>query len=81
MAPPNILPGEEYAAALVRALHDSRLMILLFSRRANQSPQVLREVERAVSNGCARLMLRASQNVLKQGSPPEHQVGIAELVP
>jgi hypothetical protein len=49
IAPRDVLPGEEYAAALVRAVHESRLMVLVFSSRANQSPQVLREVERAVS--------------------------------
>jgi len=58
IAPRDVLPGEEYAAALVRALHNSRLMILVFSARANQSPQVLREVERAVSKGLTIIPFR-----------------------
>jgi len=58
IAPRDVLPGEEYAAALVRALHNSRLMILVFSARANQSPQVLREVERAVSKGLTIITFR-----------------------
>ena len=49
IAPRDVLPGDEYASALVGAIHSSRLLVLVFSSGANQSPQVLREVERAVS--------------------------------
>ena len=58
IAPRDVLPGEEYASALVRALRDSRIMVLIFSSSSNQSPQVLREVERAVSKGMMILPLR-----------------------
>src|SRR5215470_7739472 len=58
IAPRDVLPGEEYAAALVYALHHARLVILVFSSTANQSPQVLRELERAVSRGLAIIPLR-----------------------
>jgi hypothetical protein len=58
IAPRDILGGEEYAAALVNALRTSRLMVLIFSSGANQSQQVLREVERAVSKGLPILPLR-----------------------
>ncbi len=58
IAPRDILPSEEYAAALVNALRGSRLMVLIFSSGANQSQQVLREVERAVSRGLPILPLR-----------------------
>lgn len=58
IAPRDVLPGEEYAAALVSAVRESRLMVLVFSSGSNQSPQVLREVERAVSKGLPILPLR-----------------------
>ena len=58
VAPRDILPGVEYAEALVDALHQSRLMVLVFSSGSNQSPHVLREVERAVSQGIPILPLR-----------------------
>jgi tetratricopeptide (TPR) repeat protein len=58
IAPRDVLPGEEYAAAIVSALHKSRVMVLVFSSGANQSQQVLREVERGVSGGLPIIPLR-----------------------
>jgi MFS family permease len=58
IAPRDVLPGDEYASALVNAIHASRMLVLVFSSGANQSPQVLREVERAVSKGLPILPLR-----------------------
>jgi len=55
IAPRDVLPGEQYAAALVRALRASRLMVLVFSSGANESEHVLREVERAASKKLPRL--------------------------
>ena len=37
VAPRDILPGVEYAEALVDALQQSRLMVLVFSSGSNQS--------------------------------------------
>jgi hypothetical protein len=58
IAPRDVLPGMEYAEALVEALHDSRLLVLVFSSGANASVQVRQEVERAVSSGLAILPFR-----------------------
>ncbi|HXE59533.1 MAG TPA: toll/interleukin-1 receptor domain-containing protein [Gemmatimonadaceae bacterium] len=58
IAPRDVVPGEEYAAALVNALREARLMVLVFSSGANQSKHVLREVERAVSMGLPVVPLR-----------------------
>jgi hypothetical protein len=58
IAPRDVVPGEEYAAALVNALRESRLMVLVFSSGANQPNHVLREVERAVSMGLPVVPLR-----------------------
>jgi hypothetical protein len=48
IAPRDVMPGREYGAAIVDAIHQSRVLVLVFSSHANQSPQVGREVERAV---------------------------------
>ena len=58
IAPRNVLPGSEWAGSIYRAIADSSLMVLVYSESANQSPQVLREVERAVSSGAGILPLR-----------------------
>ncbi len=49
IAPRDIRPGMEYAEAIVDAIDKSEAMVLVFSTHANGSPQVRREVERAVS--------------------------------
>lgn len=51
IAPRDVLPGKEYGGAIVEGIKQSALFVLILSSRSNQSPQVLREVERAVSNG------------------------------
>ena len=51
IAPRDIMPGSEYGAAIVDALDHCRVMVLIFSTNANESPQLRREVERAVSRG------------------------------
>ena len=51
IAPRDVIPGLSYAEALIDALNRSRIMVLVFSASANSSPQVMREVERAVNKG------------------------------
>jgi hypothetical protein len=51
IAPRDVVPGLSYAEALIDALNRSRIMVLVFSASANSSPQVMREVERAVNKG------------------------------
>ncbi|NIN69211.1 MAG: TIR domain-containing protein, partial [Anaerolineae bacterium] len=58
IAPRDVLPGEDYAEALVGAIDGSRLMVLVFSSYSNTSPHVMREVERAASRGIPILPLR-----------------------
>ena len=58
IAPRDIDPGQEWAASILQAIQGARIMLLVFSRHANQSPQVKREVERAVHSGKALLPLR-----------------------
>src|ERR1017187_2034961 len=51
IAPRDILAGEEYGEAIVEALSTCLIVLVIFSHDANNSPQVRREVERAVSKG------------------------------
>ena len=49
MASRDILPSETWAGAIVNAINNSSVMVLVFSGEANRSAQVLREVERAIN--------------------------------
>jgi hypothetical protein len=51
IAPRDILPGMEYGASIVEAIDRCRVLLLIFSSNANESQQIRREVERAVSRG------------------------------
>ena len=57
-APRDILPGMDWGEAIVDAIAGARAMILVFSAQANTSPQVKREVERAVHHGIPLIPLR-----------------------
>lgn len=58
IAPRDILPGVAWGAAIVEAIETSRLMVLLFSANANASPQIEREVERALNKEVTIIPLR-----------------------
>src|SRR5208283_1554034 len=58
IAPRNITPGMEWGAAIIDAIESSRLMVLLLTTSADSSPQIVREVERAVSKGLRIVPLR-----------------------
>jgi len=49
IAPRDILAGIEYGDAIIEALSECQIVLLIFSQAANGSPQVRREIERAVS--------------------------------
>ena len=48
MAPRDILPGTHWAASITQAIRNARVLALMFSTSANDSVQVLREVDLAV---------------------------------
>jgi TIR domain len=48
IAPRDISPAAEWAEEIIDAISAARLMLLVFSSHSNASPQVRREVERAV---------------------------------
>jgi biopolymer transport protein ExbD len=63
IAPRDVLPGMEYGKAIIQALSDCEIVLLIFSSHANHSGQVRREIERAVSKEKIILPFRI-ENVL-----------------
>ena len=51
IAPRDIVPGTSWGEAIIDGLKQARIFVLVFSQHANTSPQILREVERAVHLG------------------------------
>ena len=49
VAPRDILAGASWANSILKAIESSRLMVLVFSSNADESPHIRREVERAVN--------------------------------
>jgi hypothetical protein len=68
MTPRDVRPGEEWAGAIVRAIRDARVVVLIFSASSNASRQVLREVERAVHDGAIVIPFRI------QDTPPSQSL-------
>jgi TIR domain len=48
VAPRDVAPSADWAAEIIDALSNAQVMVLVFSAQSNDSPQVRREVERAV---------------------------------
>ncbi len=63
LAPRDVLPGVTYGKAIIDAIATSRLLLLILSARSNESPHVVREVERAVHHEIAILPLRIEEVV------------------
>lgn len=51
IGPRDVLPGSDWGEAIIDAISQSRLMVLVYSENANRSMQVKREVERAAGKG------------------------------
>jgi len=58
IAPRDVTPSMEWSECIIDAIEECRIMVLVFSAEANASPQIRREVERAVTHGVAILPLR-----------------------
>jgi hypothetical protein len=66
MAPRDIRPGMSWGRAIIGAIDGARMVLLLFSQHANTSPQVTREVERAVQEDLTIIPVRI-ENVAPAG--------------
>src|SRR5438105_3924672 len=61
IAPRDLRAGEQYGAAIIEAIDHCRVMVLVFSSSANESTQIQREIERAVTKGVAILPVRIEE--------------------
>lgn len=73
IAPRDVLPSMEWSEAIIDAIEQCRIMVLVFTAHANDSPQIRREVERAVNRGLAILPLRVEDVV--PGKSLEYFIG------
>jgi TolB-like protein/predicted Zn-dependent protease len=67
LAPRNVRPGDFYADAIVQAINDCALLVLVLSQAAIESPHVLREVERASAKKRPVIALRMDSAALPPG--------------
>ena len=58
IAPRDVTAGMEWSECIIDAIEECRIMVLVFTTHANESPQIRREVERAVKRGVAILPMR-----------------------
>ena len=63
IAPRDVGPGRTWSSAIVEAIGESAVMVVIFSKHSNASPQVLREIERAVNKGIAIIPFRVEDVV------------------
>lgn len=66
LAPRDISPSKDWAEEIIDAINAAALMVFVFSSHSNSSPQVRREVERAVNKGVPILPLRVEDVVLSK---------------
>lgn len=66
IAPRNILPGTEWASSIAEAIPISKIFVLIHSKASNESPQVMREVERAVHYKLIIIPIRIEDVILSK---------------
>jgi TolB-like protein/cytochrome c-type biogenesis protein CcmH/NrfG len=67
IAPRDVIAGEFYGDAIVRAIDAAQVLVLLLSKSAAASPHILREVERASSKFHPVISLRIDRAPLPAG--------------
>jgi ABC-type amino acid transport substrate-binding protein len=63
IAPRDVGAGRTWGSAIIEAIGESAVMVVIFSQHSNGSPQVMREIERAVNKGVAIIPFRV-ENVV-----------------
>ncbi|NNL14263.1 MAG: toll/interleukin-1 receptor domain-containing protein [Acidimicrobiia bacterium] len=61
VAPRDVMPGADYAQAIVAGISGAKALVLVFSEHSNDSPHVSREVERGVSHGIDIIPFRVQE--------------------
>lgn len=67
IAPRDVMPGMEWGRSIIEAIEQAKIMVLVFTTNANTSPQIRREVERAVNHDVVILPFRI-ENILPDKS-------------
>lgn len=65
-APRDIAPGRDWSEEIIDALNECHALVLVFSSYSNDSPQVLREVERGVNKHLPILVFRIEDTPLSK---------------
>ena len=63
IAPRDVVPGQDFAEAIVAAIHATKVTVFVFSANSNVSPHVSHELERTVSLGLPVLPFRVDDVV------------------
>jgi hypothetical protein len=63
IAPRDIAPGADWGAAIIEALENCRLFVLIFSSSADKSPQVRNEIVKAASRGVVIVPIRIEDTI------------------
>ncbi|MFP6602925.1 MAG: toll/interleukin-1 receptor domain-containing protein, partial [Pirellulaceae bacterium] len=58
VAPRDIRVGVEWGEAIVEAIEDAKVFVVIISSHSNESPHVKREIERAVNKGLSIIPVR-----------------------
>jgi cytochrome c-type biogenesis protein CcmH/NrfG len=75
IAPRDIQPGVDWRSAIVAAIRSSRAIVLVFSKHANASRQIPKEVECAIDAEIPLIPFRI-ENVVPQGSLEYNLMGV-----
>jgi hypothetical protein len=74
IAPRDVLPGEDFPDAIIGAIDNSRIMVLIFSSSSNTSPHVIRELTKSVSKGLIIIPFRIEDAPLSKSM--EYLIGL-----
>ena len=74
IAPRDVLPGEDYPAAIINAIEQCRIMVLVYSSKSNNSDHVMRELTKAVSSAAIIIPFRIEDIPLSKNM--EYLIGI-----
>ena len=66
IAPRDIVAGAAWGGSIIEAIEDAQAMVLIYSDSANLSPQVTREVERAVAKGLLIIPFRIADSPMSK---------------
>jgi formylglycine-generating enzyme required for sulfatase activity len=96
IAPRDVAAGHSWGSSIIEAIEEAKVMVMVYSGNSNLSPQVIREVERAVAKGLVLVPFRIEATMMTKDmeyflsashwidalTPPleQHLVELGELV-